>query len=138
MRRLVVSTLCLGFLLFAGIANAQDETILEGHVFNLQTGVPIHRAEVTIPNEDWPNIPLRVGTDQNGFYTLTFLSDGPVELVGFCSITTSRRGRAHIVGDTTTTTVVPRPGVMRRDLYLDVTRRRGAVVCDVVAHPASF
>ncbi len=117
-----------------------EPTFLEGHVFNKRTGVPLRNAFVVIQTE----IPLPVAdcngcsrflgdlTDSNGFYSFEF-SETEVDLlaadrsIGITASCVVSPEDSRTVGFSSP--LVLRPGTLRRDLYIDASRRRFFTRC---------
>ncbi len=120
--------------LLAGSA-AADSIFVEGHVLNLRTGVPLRAASVLltdpltgviIGSRSYPDDVVGRGlTDDSGFFSIELREvepdRGPLAISATC-----RTPKAVRRTDRLTNRVVLRPGTLRRDLYIDAFRQRGA------------
>ena len=127
------SFFCLAFLL-PGSSYGQgqmEETFLEGHVFNLRTGIPLKNAVVEVilfgpirRDSDFRRF-YRL-TNDNGFWEISLDPSDPtvyfVSLIPMC-------GTPKGLAPTHEQRVSLRPGTMRRYLYVDAFRTRYASSC---------
>ena len=125
-------------------ARAQEapETVLvEGHVFNTLTQVPLHGAKIDVFRSDVaipdvypapPREPYRTTySDANGYYSLILpkYSHATVRYrFEYYLAATCKRGDA--VGYSNSNVHPEASDEFRRDLYLDVTPRRITITCD--------
>ena len=125
---------------FCWCGSAQSEGFVEGHVFNLRTGVPVANAQVLLlasvllPAEGCENNCasrlLLAFTDDSGFYSVHF-SDREVDLLIPANVTISARCPTQ-KGDVATGATRPvdvRDGTVRRDLYLPLPLRPRVRTC---------
>ena len=123
-------------LVFATSATA-DPLFVEGHVRNLQTGMPLRVAVVSltdtfsVPVGSPPEIVGKPAlTDDSGFFSIELseeeLDRGWVEIAATCKTATGVRRT-----DRLTHRIVLRPGTIRRDLYIDAFRSRRNRTCQL-------
>ena len=120
----------VSLLLVASVASGQEETesnlvLVEGHVFNKHTGVPLENATV------WSNPPFRfvlVRTDENGFYSLWVIPGVDTALTAACEFQTKKGENVSRSASIGLPEVPLEP--LRRDLYVDARRKRGFSHCD--------
>ena len=135
-RRILAVALCIGLI---EASSADAEGFVEGHVFNLRTGVPVANAQVPLV----PSVPLRPHgcdscasrlllalTDESGFYSI-HLSDAEVDLLIAANVTIAAfcPTAAGLVRTGQTAAVDVRDGTVRRDLYLKLPRRPLVQTC---------
>jgi hypothetical protein len=129
--------------LITGSGSAQAESFVEGHVFNLRTGVPVARALVVLT----PSVPLYSEhappgcvncasrlllaiTDDNGFYSVHF-SDAEVDVLIPANVTINVICHTNR-GPITTGQTAPvdiRDGTVQRNLYLPLRPRPRGRTC---------
>jgi hypothetical protein len=115
---------------------APPEVLIEGHVFNKRTGVPLEGAIIAVatPGLGLPRItPESPRTDTNGFYSIVINNDHFFDLFAICNFETEngdpRSARSHAIINAFGR------AELRRDFYVDARPNRRFTKCDPQIDP---
>jgi hypothetical protein len=110
---------------------APPEVLIEGHVFNKRTGVPLEGAIIAVatPGLGLPIItPGSPRTDTNGFYSIVIDNDSFFDLFAICNFEAAneapRSARSHAIINAFGR------AELRRDFYIDARSNRRFAKCD--------
>ena len=116
------------FLMGAATVNAAESARIEGHVFNLTSGVPLENVSIELCylQDDLIACLLRDVTDANGFYSFEVgAGQERIRIDATCN-----NGRTIVEGMMRLPSEV-RPGeTIQRDAYLPASRKRSFHRCE--------
>jgi hypothetical protein len=123
-RTCILAVVSMLSLCWASSARADGVSFVEGYVFNKSTGVPLRTARVSVGFPFVPAHAVQTFTDSNGFYSFELDPElGSVSIHAICETPRgpAASGRSGLVD--------LREGTIRRDLYIDASRRRSFSTC---------